>query len=443
MRKHEPFRFRNSAELLKKAEELGVSLPFQDEIEPLFLEARIAGKSIPNRIAVQPMEGCDSLPDGTPSKLTFRRYRRYAEGGSGLIWFEACSVSAAGRANPRQLLLSGSGLGEYRRLVETTRNAARARFGDGHDPYLVLQLTHSGRFSMRKAGSKARVACFNPYLDEGPTKIEVLRDQELADIGDQFVAAAALASQAGFDAVDIKACHGYLVNEMLSAFTRKDSCYGGDFAGRTHLLVEIVRRIRRHTPALALAVRLNATDGIPNPFGFGTDGSDEARPHLEEPLRLIDALEDAGCGLLNVTAGIPYYAPHVGRPFDRPARGGRYSGIHPLRSVDLLIDLAAIVQKSYPSLPVVGSGYSWLRQFWPYVGAAAVSGRIASFIGLGRGAFAYPNAPRDLMKHGKLDPAKCCITCSCCTDLMRHGLVAGCAIRDRAIYKKAYQSINK
>ncbi len=443
MKLHERFDFKSSAELLKKADELGVSLPFQDDIGPLFLPARIAGKSVPNRIAVQPMEGCDSLRNGNPGRLTFRRYRRYAEGGNGLVWFEACSVSEAGRANPRQLLLTRNGLGEFHRLVDKTRHAARRSFGARHDPYLVLQLTHSGRFAIRKTGAKPRVVCFNPYLDGSPENVEILDDRRLTEIGRQFVDTALLAGKAGFDAVDIKACHGYLLSELLAAYTRKDSAFGGEFVGRARLLLEIVRQIRERAPRLDIAVRLNATDGIPRPFGFGTDDSLEARPHLEEPLRLIQLLQEAGCTLVNISAGIPSYAPYIGRPFDRPARGGTYSGVHPLCSVDLLIDLAAMVQKSHPLLPVVGTGYSWLRQFWPNVGAAAIAGKIASFIGLGRSAFAYPDAARDLMDHGRLNPGKCCITCSCCSDLMRNNRVVGCVTRDSAVYKKAYKRIGK
>jgi hypothetical protein len=59
---------------------------------------------------------------------------------------------------------------------------------------------------------------------------------------------------------------------------------------------------------------------------------------------------------------------------------------------------------------------------------------MASFAGLGRGMFAYPDAPADLMTHGKLEQTKCCISCSRCTELMRFGSTAGCAVRDHPLY---------
>ncbi len=238
MRRHEPFRYPSPEALLKKAEELGVSLPFQDSIAPLLSPARLTDRIVPNRIAVQPMEGCDGSEAGAPASLTFRRYGRYAAGGHGLIWFEACAVSASGRSNPRQLMLTEETLGEFKRLVEETRLTARTRFGPAHDPYLVLQLSHSGRFSRKEARSQAKVACFNPFLDKSPEDIELFSDRDLVGIRDQFVATAKLVQHAGFNAVDIKACHGYLLHELLSAVTRTDSSYGGTFANRCRLLLE-------------------------------------------------------------------------------------------------------------------------------------------------------------------------------------------------------------
>ena len=443
MHRHEPFRYPHAAELLKKAEDLGVTIPFQDSLAPLFQPMELVAKKLPNRIAVQPMEGSDATLDGEPDELTFRRYRRYAAGGHGLIWFEACSVAAAGRSNPRQLLLTGKTLAAFHKLAEISRQAARRRLGASHEPYLVLQLTHSGRFSHRTGTARRKVAYFNPIYDPSPDDVDILRDEELVEFRDQLVSAAVLAQDAGFDAVDIKACHGYRMHELLAAFTRENSRFGGEFARRTRLLLDTVRLVRQAAPNLAVAVRLNATDGLPHPDGFGVARGETPIPDLSEPLRLRELLIEAGCVLFNVTAGIPYYNPHVGRPYDRPARGGTCTDIHPLRGVGSLLQWAARFQQMRPSSPVVGTGYTWLRHYWPNVGAAVIARGQASFIGLGRGAFAYPDAPLDLMARGRLDPAKCCVACSCCSELKRNHQVTGCAIRDRAVYKATYANIRK
>jgi len=441
MTRHESFSFPTSMELLQKAKELNCELPFQESISSLFEEITIGLQTIPNRLAVQPMEGFDAEPDGSPGELTFRRYRRYAEGGSGLIWFEATSVIPEGRSNPHQLTLDLRNLARFQRLIEQTRSSGRKAFGEEHEIFLVLQLTHSGRYSRPEGKPLPQVAGFNPLLDRAAEDVRVLTDDELDRLQDRFGEVAKLAKKAGFDAVDIKACHGYLVNELLAAHDREDSRYGRTFENRTRFLCELVQRIGDAVPGLSLAVRLSVFDGIAG--GFGVSRDDPERSDLSEPMELVHILAQSGVSLLNITAGNPYQKPHLGRPFDRPLQGVSPPDEHPLEGVSRLLKLAAEFQKGFPDIPVVGTGYSWLRQYLPGVGAAVVQRREASLIGLGRSSFAYSDAPRDLMAKGRMDPAKVCITCSRCTELMRNGWQSGCAVRDKEIYGRLYQSISK
>jgi len=432
------FQYKTADALRRKAAALGVDLPFDSDVRILLEAADVGGRRVPNRLAAQPMEGCDATPEGAPGDLTTRRYERFASGGSGLIWFEATSVAAGGRANPRQLFLSADTAPAFRRLVDLTRAAAGRRFGDRHEPYLVVQLTHSGRFSRTADEGRRKAACFNPHLDREP--LTEWTDAELDGVRDAFVDAALLAAGAGFDAVDIKACHGYLVHELLGAHTRANSRYGGPFEHRARLLMGIVSAVRAHVPGLAVAVRLNATDGVPYPYGFGVSPAAGLAIDLTEPRRLARMLLDAGCALLNVSAGIPTFVPHLGRPFDRPVAGAAPPPEHPLVSVSRLIGLGAAIQSEVPAVPVVATGLSWLRQFWPPVAAGLLTRGMAVFAGLGRGAFAYPDAAADLMARGVLDQTKCCIACSRCTELMRIGTAAGCAVRDHPLYSSLHRA---
>jgi 2,4-dienoyl-CoA reductase-like NADH-dependent reductase (Old Yellow Enzyme family) len=433
-RGHERFRFRTAQGLLRKAEALGLDLPFDAGIAPLLQPARIASRDVPNRMAVQPMEGVDSEPGGAPGELTFRRYRRYAEGGSGLIWFEATSVSPGGRSHPHALMLGRETQPAFRALVHATRKAAEEAYGAAHRPFLVLQLTHAGRFSDPGGPDVTRAACANPHLDPPHAPIAVWQDAELDALRDVFIDRIRLATEAGFDAVDVKACHLYLVNELLGAHTRRDSRYGGAFENRCRFLMDVLAGARDAVPGAHIAVRLNGSDLVPHPHGFGmaTDGSDSI--DLAEPRALVRDLVARGCCLINVTAGVPRRAPHIGRPFDRPASGGAVPPEHPLIGAARLIHLADAIQQACAPVPVVGTGYSWLRQFWPNVGAAVLRRGMARFIGLGRGAFAYPDAPRDLMTRGAVDRKKCCTTCSRCVEMMRRGSRTGCAVHDRTVY---------
>jgi 2,4-dienoyl-CoA reductase (NADPH2) len=441
MSRHEPFAFTSKADLFEKAQELGIELPFIDTIDALFKPLSLEGRTVINRLAVQPMEGFDANPDGSPSDLTFRRYRRYAEGGSGLIWFEATSVVAGGRSNPRQLMLKAQNLDSFRQLVESTRQCAYRAFGNRHLIFLVLQLTHSGRYSKPEGKPRPQVAVFNPHLDKDRENVYIVSDEELDRLQETYVEASRLAYRAGFDAVDIKACNGYLLNELLAARTRKNSRYGESFENRIRFIREVVRKIHDEEPGIDLAVRLNAYDGIPYPYSFGVARDGSLRVDLTEPKSLIRRLVKNGCSLFNITIGNPFLNPHFGRPFDRPLPGTFLPEEHPLVGVVRLIKITGELQRETPEIPLVGTGYSWLRHFFPHVGAAVISRGEASLIGLGRSSFAYPDAPKELMNKGSMDPNKACITCSRCTELMHGGHISGCAIRDKDIYGKEYKKL--
>jgi len=250
---------------------------------------------------------------------------------------------------------------------------------------------------------------------------------------------AQLAFQAGFNAVDVKACHGYLVNELLGAHTRKDSRFGETFENRMFFLLDIVQRIRDSVPRLGVAVRLNASDYVPYPFGFGMSREDSEKSDLTEAKTLVKQLIDLGCLLFNITLGNPHYTPHFGRPFDRPMGDASEPDEHPIVGVERLLKAAGKFQTAFPEIPFVSTGYSWLRHFFPHVGAAMVERGESSFVGLGRSSFAYPNAPKDLMNQGALDPKKTCITCSRCSELIAGGYPTGCVMRDSEIYGPHYQ----
>jgi len=433
--RHERFGFAGQAALLEKAKTLAVELPFQEDITPLFQPRPIAGRILANRLAVQPMEGADAEPDGSPGPLTVRRYRRFGAGGCGLIWFEAAAVTPDGRSNPRQLLLSPATLDGFKRLVDETR-AAAAGAGASPPPLLILQLTHSGRFSKPLGKPAPIIARHDPVLDalhDWPADRPLVSDDALDRLKDEFAAAAGLALRAGFDGVDIKACHGYLVSELLAARCRMASRYGGEFENRARFLIETARAVRTTSPQLILACRLGLFDALPGGFGVGAGNS--APSDTAEPKELVGRLEEAGASLIDITAGIPAYRAQYGRPFDRPAAGGPPADEHPLVGVARLIRLAAEIQNAYPGLAVVGTGYSWLRQFFPPVAAGVLASGAAAIIGLGRMSFACPDFAVRLRDTGRLASRDVCVACSSCSTLLRSGGPAGCVVRDPAVYR--------
>jgi 2,4-dienoyl-CoA reductase-like NADH-dependent reductase (Old Yellow Enzyme family) len=440
--RHNRFRFKDRGALEEKISQLRLDIPLSDDISILFRPIIVAGRTLPNRFLIHPMEGADAEPDGGPSGLTFRRYRRFAAGGAAVIWFEAAAVVEAGRGNPRQLLINARTGDGFKRLVEATRRAAAAKLGPGHSPLLVIQLTHAGRFARPRGRPQPVISQRSPVLDALvglPADFPLVRDDGLASIRDAFVAAAKIARSAGFDAVDIKACHGYLVSELLAAFTRPESRYGGPFENRVRFLLDTAAGIRAEAPGIEITSRLNVFDGLPYPHGFGVSRDDPETPDLSEPIELIGILGRGGLPLLSVSCGIPAYRPHIGRPYDKPMTGQDPPGEHPLAGVARLLRLTGEVQKRRPALPVVGAGYSWLRQFFPHAAAAAVETGKASLVGLGRGAIASPDWVSDLAEKGLLNPRRVCIACSKCSEMLRWGSRVGCAVRDAEVYRDEYK----
>lgn len=423
---HERFKYKTQEDLIKKSKDLGFDLPYSDDITPLFKTYQLARFSIANRLVVQPMEGYDSENDGSPSELSIRRYMRYASGGSGIIWYEAVSVMHNGRSNPRQLWINKKNTDNYSRLNDDVRKNAMKQ---GIDPFLVVQLTHSGRYSKPEGSAKPQVAALNPLLDKIPPGI--LTDDDLKRIMDKFVEASKLAYKSGFNGIDIKACHGYLVVDLLSAKTRTNSIFGGDESpGRFRFLLETIDRIMYEVPGIIVTTRLGISDLYKG--GFGVD--EKGEPDFTEPLILLDHLKSRGISLINITMGSPYFNPHVSRPYDNPLPGQNKPAEHPLEGVARMIKSTSLFQERFPDIAMVGSAWSFLRHFAPNVGASVIRNGQASFMGFGRNSFAYPSMPLDLIKHGMADPGKFCITCSGCTRLIRSLRPGGCVIHDREIY---------
>jgi len=383
------FRLKSPDDLRAKIEELGLNLPVDTDLSILRQPLDAGPFRLPNRLAIHPMEGCDGMPGGAPSDLVFRRYRRFAAGGAGLLWFEATAVVPEARANPRQLWIHKDTVDGFARLLEESHRAARDSMGSDHRPITVLQLTHSGRYSKPVAKPAPIIAHHSEVLDPQhklPKDYPLITDAELDRLQDRYVEAARLAQKAGFDAVDIKSCHRYLVSELLASFTRTDSRYGGpEFENRSRLVREVVDRIRAEVPGLAVTARMNAFDAIRYPYGFGMDKNDETKPDLTEPIQLAEMFKDRGAPFLNVSIGNPYFNPHYGRPFDFPTLGGYIPEEHPVVGVDRIVQIVRGIQEAHPDLPIVGTGYSWLRHLMPYVAAGVIRNGWASVVGLGLG----------------------------------------------------------
>lgn len=437
-------RLRTPEAFRERIDELGIDLGFDPEVDPdgPLAEPLVVGdRALGNRFCTLPMEGWDGDPDGSPSDLVERRWRRFGESGAKLVWGgEAAAVRHEGRANPNQLVLTRETAPAIARLRERLVESHAEAHGRTDDLLVGLQLTHSGRFS-RPAGDPApRIAYRHPVLD-GRVGVAsddaVLTDEELDELARDFVRAAALAREAGFDFVDVKHCHGYLGHELLSAYDRPGR-YGGDLAGRTRFLRSVVEGIRDLAPELEVAVRLSVFDLVPYTTGpegvgepeatarvFGGDGTPSGID-LTEPDRLLSLCEELDIRLVCVTAGSPYYCPHVQRPAYFPPSDGYLPPEDPLVGVARLLDATAELKRRHPDLAIVGSGYSYLQEWLPHVAQHEVrTGRVDA-VGIGRMALPYPTLPADVLAGRPLEARRICRTFSECTTAPRNGMISGC-----------------
>lgn len=431
------FHYQQMEDIEQEAAALGVSIPLERELSGLAQPLTIGAHTAPNRLAIQPMEGCDCRADGTPDELTLRRYRRFAESGAGLIWAEATAVLPQARANPRQMMLTADNLPMFQSMVEDIKKRCFQKYG--FEPLLIVQLTHSGRYA-KPTGKPAPLIAYNcpPYETAGALPAScILSDEELDALPEAYARSARLAEQAGFDGVDIKACHRYLMCELLSAYTRPGR-YGGSFENRTRLLLNAVEAAQAALSSHTLVTsRLNIYDGAAYPYGFGMKPDGSLTPDLTEPLELVRLLhEERGLPLLDLTIGNPYVNPHVNRPFDK---GPYQPPEDPLVGVARMADCIGRVAAAFPQLAVIASGMSYLRQWSPQFAAGMLAQKGVAMAGFGREAFAYPTFAADILQKGELDAQKCCIACGKCTELMRMGGKAGCVVRDAAVYAPLYR----
>ena len=447
-----------------------IPIPCESELlpvsrSPIAHPSELLGKKLCNRFAIQPMEGWDADAFGAPTEHTYRRWRHFGASGASLIWGgEAVAVREDGRATSRQLLLTKATQTGIASLLECLKKDGK-RFASDDNVFIGLQLTHSGRFSHPRGPKHEPVILYHhPILDRKfniPGDYTVMSDGEIRRLEEDFVAAAKLAQECGFDFVDIKHCHGYLGHEFLSAKTRGGE-YGGSLENRTRFLKNVTEGVRAIAPGLGIGVRCSVFDVIPyrpdpvtslpgkpgkgvpeeypvgdyHHWAFGCDHDNPTEPDLSEAMELFTIFRKLGIHLVNVTAGSPYYNPHIQRPALYPPSDGYLPPEDPLWGVYRQMNAVRELERHFPDIVMIGSALTYLQDFLPNVVQAALGEGWMDFVGIGRMVLAYPSYVRDLLEGKSLDRKKICRTFSDCTTAPRHGLPSGCYPLD-PYYKKA------
>ncbi len=441
------------------AVEAGVSSPLAQPVDTV----TINGKRIGNRFAIQPMEGWDGTTTGGVTDEMLRRWSRFGESGAKLIYGgEAMAVRPDGRANPNQIIINRENQADIARLRHALIDSHKAHFGSTEDLVIGFQLTHSGRYCRPndKKRLEPRIAFRHPILDRkfGITDSSpVLSDEDIQELIANYVEAAAIAAEIGADFVDIKHCHGYLLHEFLGAHTRTGP-YGGAFENRTRILREIISGIRRTGNSIEIGVRLSAFDfvpfrpdpalsqpgklgpGIPEDFShclpyryaFGVNVDNPVEYDLTETFAFLDLCAELGVKIVNLSAGSPYYNPHIQRPAAYPPSDGYQPAHDPLIDVARQIDVVRQIRARAPkSIVLVGTAYSYLQEFLPHVAQAVIRRGWTDMVGLGRVSLSYPAILADAVAKGSIEKKLICRTFSDCTTAPRNGLISGCYPLDK------------
>ncbi len=440
----------------------GIDIGLVDEVpgnnsSALAQKAECYGRTIGNRWSILPMEGWDCEDDGSPSEFTRRRWLRFATSGAKLIYgTEAAAVMHTGRSNPQQLTVAPHTAAALKKMNEEMHQAHKEKFGRDDDLMIGLQLTHSGRYSHPNKADKLEsvTAYAHPLLDIKfhNSQANVVSDEEIPEIVENFVRAAKIAQDAGFDFVDIKQAHGYLGHEFLTAFDRPGK-YGGSFENRTRFFREIAERIRNEVPGMNISARfsifdimpfIKGEDGVgcpmewngPYKYAFGGDGTGmNMDPELTEPVKFVKLMQEYGVELICATIGSPYYNVHMQRPAYYPVSDGYLMPENPLYNVSRHIKAVSELRKRCPGLLVVGSGYTCLQEYLPNAAEYAVANNETDFVGIGRMVLSYPDICDDVLAGRTLDRCRICRTFGDCTSAPRNGMISGCYPLDE-FYKR-------
>ena len=390
---------------------------------------KIGMKTAPNRIVNQPMECNDADGVGNPTELTFNRYRKLAEGGAGIIFLEALTISRESRARKDQLGIDEKTAPALERLLKEMR-------GINSKSLILLQITHSGALS--GADFSRRVSAY-PLPGQ---QTHILSEEEIDRIGDDFARAALVARQVGADGIDFKQCHGYLGGEMLRPLNTRRDRFGGAFKNRTRFFSETMGKIKKAagSGSFLLGARFSVYEGIPG--GFGTPGPAEVIEDLSEPLDFVRLMEEAGVDYINVSAGIPAITPEIVRPTKNYPEGiYRHFGW-------------AKAMKKQVGVPIIGSGYTYLRdgkndlkepdpgkKSFLYWAEKNLKEGICDLVGIGRQSLADPLFARKVLE-GKSAGVNYCTACGSCSVLLRNQAKVGCPIYFES-YKKLLKEIQK
>lgn len=284
----------------------------------LFDPLALRGVTLPNRIVVSPM--CEySSVDGFASDWHLVHLGSRAVGGAGLIFTEACAVTAEGRISPQDLAIWKDEHIDFLSRI--------TRFIHSQGSVAGIQLAHAGRKASTyrpwdgdgavpvDAGGWKNVVAPSavPFAPNYPTP-QALTLEGIQEVAKAFAEGARRAREAGFRVVEIHAAHGYLISEFLSPLANyRTDQYGGSFENRIRVLMEVIAAVRGSWPESApIFVRISSTDWADG--GWTIDESVELAKRLKNVgVDLVDCSSGGNVPVSGIPTGPGYQTPFAER----------------------------------------------------------------------------------------------------------------------------------
>ena len=384
----------------------------------------IGSRECKNRFFIQAMECTDADEDGNPTALTVERYENLFKGESGMITLEAITVTDECRSRKNQLAIMPKNAKPLEKFVGDLKKI-------NPDALFVFQLTHSGELSHPDFSRRVTV---KPLYGFGG---DVLTEEEVDRIMDQFVLAARIAYDAGADGLDLKLCHGYFGSQILRPYNDRKWKFGGSWENRRRFAFDLYERITKeiNDPNFLIGSKISAWEGFPG--GFGTEGPDSPIIDLTEPLDLIRGLEERGAQYFVQSGGSPSITTAITQA-DKHAP--YFAFLHPTWAKEFkgAVKSAAIIGSNYS---VFRNGKNGCMAAEPeknsmfYYGSKFISENKVDMVALGRQSFADPFLPQKL-REGREKEIKWCTLCDNCLELLIRQREIGCCT-----YNKHYTEV--
>ena len=386
---------------------------------------KIGTRECKNRFFVQAMECTDADEDGNPSALTVERYANLFKGGNGMITLETITVTDESRSRLNQLSIMPKNADALKKFIGDLKKL-------NPDALIVFQLTHSGELSNPEFSRRVTV---KPLPGFGG---ELLSEEEVDHIMDQFVLASRIAYDAGADGVDLKLCHGYLGSQILRPYNDRKWKYGGSWENRSRFAYDLYEKVQKeiNDKNFLIGSKISAWEGFPG--GFGTEGPDSPIIDLTEPIALLKGLEERGAQYFVQSGGSPSITTSITQA---ERKAPYFAFLHPTWA-------KAFKDAVKPETVIIGSNYSVFRNgkngilavdqennSMFHYGAKFISEGKVDMVALGRQSFADPFLPKKLAE-GRENEIKWCTVCDNCLELLIRQREIGCCT-----YNKHYTEV--